>query len=484
MSVQRRPRITLWVVVALVAVVGLGATGLWLAGPGARPASSAAVVPEAAIQSAISVQEAFTAVAEALKPSVVNINTEQPETTSEIPAPLRPFFGPREEMRHSLGSGVIIDPEGYILTNRHVVQGAETVTVDLSDETSFPAKILATDEFTDLAVIKIDSDKPLKAAALGDATQAKVGSWAIAFGSPFGQEGTVTVGVVSAKNRQVGIPGMRGRTYRNLIQTDAAINPGNSGGPLVNIRGEVIGINQQIISPIPANAGLGLSIPIDESTKEVINSLKRGKVPQRGLLGIAIQDVTPAIESVYGIKEGAFVTFVQPGSAADQAGIKAQDAIIRFDRAAIQKSDDLVAAVTRTKPGTKVNVALVRNGKEMTLPVTVGRLEAGPAAEKVQPQKTRLGLTASELTQALVEQYDLQDFKGQGVVVTQVDPRGDAARAGIREGDVITVINRMPTGSLPAYDKVVSALKPGGSAVIFIWREGQESAVSINKISG
>jgi Do/DeqQ family serine protease len=482
----------LWVVVALVAVVGLGATGLWLAGPGARPASSAAVVPEAAIQSAISVQEAFTAVAEALKPSVVNISTRRMDKSqSAMPKDLldrlREFFGPDfqppQQEQYGLGSGVIIDPEGYILTNRHVVANADEVEVSLSDERKFPAKVLAADQYTDLAVLKIEASK-LKAATLGDATQAKVGSWAIAFGSPFGWEGTVTVGVVSAKNRQIQIPGMEGRSYRNLIQTDAAINPGNSGGPLVNIRGEVIGINQQIASQIAQSAGLGFAIPIDEQNKKTIESLKGGKVPERGLLGVAIDEVTPAIAAEYDVKDGAFVTQVVPGQAGEKAGIKEQDVITRFGDTPVHKPDDLVGAVTRTQPGTKVNLTLVRNGKEMTLPVTVGRLEAAqPLA--VTRAKAKLGLTVSPLSDALIQKYDLGDLGDRkGVVVTNVDSAGEAARATprLREGDVILYINRKPTGSLDAYEKVIAALKPGGHAVIMAWRQGHIFASSVERI--
>jgi len=506
MSVQRKPRITLWIAAALVAVLGLGATGLWLAGPGARPAESATAVPESAIEAAASVEGAFVAIADALRPSVVNISTrttvsaERPSQGDEpsdrwrdlpdwfremLPRDMWPDEDsqePEERQRSGLGSGVIIDPEGYILTNRHVVGEADRITVDFADGTNAPARVMATDQYTDLAVIKVDTDRPLKAATLGNADNAKAGSWAIAIGSPFGWEGSVTVGVVSAKNRQIPIPDIEGRSYRNLIQTDAPINPGNSGGPLVNIRGEVIGINQQIASPVRANAGLGFAIPIDDTTKEVIESLKRGKVPERGLLGVSIQDVTPAIAQVYGVKDGAFVGQVMSGTAADKAGIKEGDVIVAFGDTPVHESDDLVEAVTRTEPGTKVQVRFLRDGKQMTLSVKVGRLEA-PSPRPVEPKKTMLGLTVSEITEALAQRYRLGDLGDrQGVVVTRAEPAGDAALAGIQVGDVILEINRMPTDSVGAYEKAVAALKPGGPAVIRAWRRGRAFVAAIEKV--
>jgi len=494
---QRKYTLTVSIawVIALVVVLG-AAFGISYRYHGLiGKASAAAIEPTPEL---LALQNGFTALAEHAKPSVVNISSEQKAEagtseqgpdTDELFKYFRRRFGPEfqppmpspePEPRRSGGSGVIIDPQGYILTASHVVGEADRVTVTLADEEKLPAKILATDPQTDLAVIKVEPKSPLTAAPIGDSDKARVGSWVMAIGSPLGLEQTVTVGVISAKGRTFGNPKIPGRPFRDMIQTDAVINPGNSGGPLLNIRGEVIGINTLIVSTTGYSIGLGFAIPMNGSTTRIIDTLKSGKPPTRGQLGVYIRSLDPAMAKVYGVDKGAYVNQVMPNSPAEKAGIKAEDVIVQYGDNKIGDEEELVQAVEQTKPGVQVPVTLIRNGERVTVEVKIGQVatEQEAAARLAGPSK--LGVTVGEITPDLREQYSVE--AKQGVIVTKVDPNGEGARAGLRKGDVIVKINRTAVASTGEYEAAVEKLKPGDAVVIRAWRADQMNTFTIERL--
>src|SRR5205809_1696173 len=324
-------------------------------------------------------------------PAVVNISTTQVRNTAQdVPSPFggedpsnelwKRFFGgqiPRGPQRQrGLGSGFIIDRDGTILTNYHVVDGAERPVVTLSDGRSFDAKVLGRDQKTDIAIVKINAPQDLPVVTFGDSDRLEVGEWVLAIGDPFGLDHTVTSGIVSAKGRQIGAG-----PYDNFIQTDASINPGNSGGPLINLRGEVVGINTAIFSQSGGNIGIGFAIPTN-SVKELLPQLKdKGKVV-RGYLGTTVQKITPEIADSLGLKQqrGALVADVMKGSPAERAGIKTGDVIVEFNSKEIKDSGDLPALVARIAPGTSVSLKVVRDGKEVSLPIAVGEMKENEVA--------------------------------------------------------------------------------------------------------
>jgi len=346
----------------------------------------------------------------------------------------RHFFGeiPEEQMKQrSLGSGVVVSEDGYILTNNHVVDGADEVTVKLFDDREFPARIVGTDPKTDLAVIKIDAEK-LHPARLGDSDDLRIGEWVVAVGNPFGLSHTITAGIVSAKGRaDVGIA-----AYEDFIQTDAAINPGNSGGPLVNLRGEVVGINTAIFSRSGGYMGIGFAIPIGMA-RSVMNSLiDKGEVI-RGWLGVAIQNLDQGLAESFGYDstEGVLVGDVTGGSPADTAGLKQGDIIIRFNGRKVRNVHQLRSSVASTEPGSKVPVEVLRDGKRSTLTVEIGELETATASIQTTESSVDLGMTVKNLTPEIARQlgYERKD----GVLVTGVEPLGLAAKAGIAVNDLI-----------------------------------------------
>ena len=497
----------LLMLVAAVAVV------TWLARP--SESNAAAVPPELATLEAV--QRGFNWIAEEVKPSVVFIEVEQKvsredltgeEPELEIPDPLREFFGPNfpwprrpqtPRIPMGQGSGVIIDPAGYVLTNNHVVGEAAKVTVHLANGESYQAEVTGTDKISDLAVIKIEPDHPLKAAALGDADSAKVGSWAMAIGYPFGGsrysgnvvggrfdealrfEPTVTVGVVSATNRQLesNIPG---RPFRNLVQTDAPINPGNSGGPLVNIRGEVIGINQAIFTSGPwgGNIGVGFAIPINEQNKGIITSLRGGEPVVRGQLGVLVAPLTPTLQKVYGADQGVFIEEVQPDSPASRGGLKAEDVILEYKGKKVTSVDEFVTWVQNTEPETTAEIRVLRDGKPETVKVTVEALSLDIAAKKPKAaESNKLGLTVESLPR---EQAKEMGIAG-GVRVRSVNPLSDAGRAGLQAGDVIIKINREQVTDVESYSRVVSKLKKGDPVAIRVRRADRVHTAQIERLS-
>ena len=347
------------------------------------------------------------------------------------------FFGrmPKEQKRRSLGSGFIVSPDGYILTNNHVVEKADEVTVTLLDKEEFKAKVVGTDPKIDIALIKIDTKKKLTYVTLGDSDKLEVGEWVVAIGNPFGLGHTVTAGIVSAKGRIIG-----SGPYDDFIQTDASINPGNSGGPLFNLKGEVVGINTAIIQ---GGQGIGFATPI-QLAKSVLDQLKeKGKVT-RGWLGVYIQPLTPDAAENLGIsgRRGALVSDVTSGGPAEKAGIRSGDVIVGFNGKEIRDEHELPQAVAVTKPGTTVNVRLIRGGKETTVKVTIAEMEGEPGkpAGGQDLSSKNLGLTVQDITPEIAQRFEIENTKG--AVVTGVADGSPADDAGFNEGDIIRAILR------------------------------------------
>jgi serine protease Do len=472
------------VLVALVSlVVGLGISGSldWLApsravnliGEGSNSDSRAGIqLPD------------FVSLAKKIKPIVVNISTTQVSEAhgpQEFGGPFgeddpfndfwRRFFGgpiPRGPQRQrSLGSGFIIDADGSILTNNHVVENAQKIVVKLADDQEYEAKVIGRDQKTDIAIIRINAKTSLTAAALGDSDRLEVGEWVVAIGNPFGLDSTVTSGIVSAKGRHIG----QG-PYDNFIQTDASINPGNSGGPLINLKGEVIGINTAIFSRSGTNIGIGFAIPIN-LVKELLPQLRgKGKVT-RGYLGVLIQKVTPDIAESLGMDKGygALVANVSKDGPAERAGVKVGDVIVEFDGKEIKDSGDLPIIVARTPVEKKVRMKVLRDKKEVVLTVSVGELKEEEVAAAV-PEKGELGMTVQRLTPQIAESLGLE--KADGVVVTAVEPGSAADEAGIRRGDVILEVDRKPIRNLDEYKKSIAGIRKG-KGVLFLVRRGEST---------
>ena len=422
--------------------------------------------------------DSFADLAARLQPSVVNISSSQssqqradrggPEVPQFPPgSPFEQFFrdfldrnrpgqgpGRRPEGRgpspggraSSLGSGFIVDPTGYIITNNHVIDGADEITVTLTDNTSLKAKLVGKDERVDLAVLKVESDKPLKAVAFGDSDTARVGDWVLAIGNPFGLGGSVTAGIVSARGRDI-----RQGPYDDFIQTDASINRGNSGGPLFNMDGEVIGINTAIYSPSGGSVGIGFSVPANLA-KSVAAQLRQYGRARRGWLGVRIQQVTPDIAEGFGLKdnEGALVAGVNDGGPADKASIKNGDIILKFNGQDVKDMRSLPRIVAETEIGKMVPVVLWRDRQQVTVQASVGELpdevqQASTGGESVKPnraaQVSGLGATLSPITDELREQYKLGADQ-KGVVVTDVEGDGPAAGRGLKPGDVIVEVQQ------------------------------------------
>jgi len=384
------------------------------------------------------------------------------------------FFGgtpQREFKQRGLGSGVIIDPQGYILTNEHVVGGADKLTVKLSDGREFEAEIKGVDPRSDLAIIKIDADK-LPVAGLGDSDDVKIGQWVVAVGNPFGfalenPEPTVTVGVVSALRRTLGRVASGDRDYSDLIQTDAAINPGNSGGPLVNLDGQIIGINVAIFSTSGGYQGIGFAIPIN-SAKRVLDQLIEGKRVLYGWLGVNIQDIDENLANYFKLKnqEGVMVVKVLEDTPAKKSGIKEGDIIVSYNRKKITDVRNLVKRVGETQVGKRVPVEVLRDGKKVTLQVQIGErpdpfAEEIESKEKVATEEWR-GLSVESIDSAIAKRYGIEEE--YGVVVIEIKPNSIADQSGLMVGDVIMSMNRRQIKNLKDYSSAVKSIK--GDALI------------------
>ncbi|MBI3398125.1 MAG: DegQ family serine endoprotease [Deltaproteobacteria bacterium] len=424
----------------------------------------------------------FVKLAKELNPVVVNISTtqvikqKQMVPFPEFKSPFEDFFGDefrnfgeapeREFKRQSLGSGFIINKEGYILTNNHVAENAEEIIVTLSDkkEKEYKAKVVGKDVKLDVALIKIDATADLPVATLGDSDKLEVGEWVMAIGNPFGFSHTVTAGIVSAKGRVIGAG-----PYDNFIQTDAAINPGNSGGPLFNLKGEVIGINTAIIA---GGQGVGFATPINMAKDILLQLKEKGKVT-RGWIGVGIQEVTPELAQSFGLKDkqGALVSSVNQDEPADKGGIKAGDIIIEFDSKPITEVSDLPRTVAATSPGKTVKVKVIRDGKEKIFTVTIGKMKegeeevvAGGEKEETAPEK-KLGFSVQSITPDIARRLGLKDR--EGVLVALIKPNSPAALAGIKSGDIIKEVNRKEVKNLKEYRE---AMKGAGKADTILFR--------------
>ncbi|MFQ5682459.1 MAG: DegQ family serine endoprotease [Candidatus Binatia bacterium] len=424
----------------------------------------------------------FVSLAKKLTPAVVNISTVSLSPGGkELQNPFREedpfnqfrkrfFGGPfprRRQQEKSLGSGFLIDHDGSILTNNHVVANAQKVVVRLADQREFEAKVIGTDPRTDIAVIKINTRKSLPLVALGDSDHLEVGEWVLAIGNPFGLDSSVTSGIVSAKGRFIGAG-----PYDNFIQTDASINPGNSGGPLINLQGDVVGINTAIFSRTGGNIGIGFAIPINLA-KEVLPQLQnKGKVT-RGYLGVLIQKVTPDMAESFGLASprGALVANISKDGPAAHAGVKVGDIIIEFDGRRVKESNDLPIMVAREPVGKKVPLKVLRDKHEVTLFVMVGQLQEEKIVASTRKRED-LGLTVQQVTPQIAESLGLD--RPEGVVITAVEPGMPADEAGMRRGDVIVEINRKPIRSLRNYRKALGVTKKG-KGILFLVRRGDRT---------
>lgn len=459
---------------------------------------------------------AFTQISKQLEPTVVNINTEStiknphrrriqpgPQGPDQGPGggddeenPFQDFFdkffggqggqgaGPEGMRQRSLGSGVIVDSKGYIITNRHVVNKADRVRVKLKDDppgVQHDAKVIGTDEETDLAVIKIDVNRPLPVAKLGNSDGTEVGDWVLAMGSPFGLEQTVTAGIISAKARSNVVAG---RQFQSFLQTDAAINPGNSGGPLVDMAGQVIGINTAILTEGQGYEGVGFALPANTVTKVYNDLIGPEHRVIRGSIGVEFAaEPNPAVARVYGGGSGVTISNVVPNSPAAAAGLKTGDTITSVGGKPVKTGDELVDIIANTKPGTKVPIGYIRNGQKAETTVTVASrsklfgkqlgLEDGGQGDESQPQQSKLGVTVDNLSPDIAQK--LQVPAGKGVVVTDVKPGSFADDVNLSRGDVILEINKQPVNSTDDFAKVTQNLK-SGQDVVFLVRPARAGA--------
>jgi len=425
----------------------------------------------------------FSQLARQASPSVVNISTVKVikrggHGSAPFGGPLGPqdpfkdfferFFGdqiPRDFRQQSLGSGFVIDKDGFILTNNHVVENTEEIKVKLADKTEYDAKIVGRDTKTDLALIRIESDHPLVPLALGDSDKLYVGDWVIAIGNPFGLEATVTAGIVSAKYRDIGAG-----SYDNFIQTDASINPGNSGGPLLNTAGEVVGINTAILSRSGGSVGIGFAIPINMA-KDLLPQLKKGKVV-RGWLGVMIQKITPDLKEKLGLKDekGALVADVTAGGPAEEAGIKRGDVIVSFGGEEIKEMHDLPYIVASTSVGEKVTVEVIRKGKKKSFQVKTGELKEEDESPVVSEVSPNLGLMVKEVTPELARNFGLSETSG--LVVVQVESNSPAGEAGMRPGDIIIEVDQVSMKNLAQFNRKIEKYEAGDTILFLLNRSG------------
>jgi serine protease Do len=460
--------------IALVLAMALSSQSTWLVG-NQLPSSAAQISGPS-----------FAAVARRVEGAVVNINTEQVVSTA-TPDPFSWFFGeewpfgqqtPRSRTQRSLGSGFIVDPSGYVLTNNHVVERASRIKVRLNDGRQLDGTIVGTDPQTDLAVLQIKADR-LPALKLAEGDDIQVGDWVLAFGSPFGLEHTMTAGIISATGRVIGAG-----PYDNFLQTDAAINPGNSGGPLVNLRGEAVGINTVIFSRSGGFEGVGFAIPVSLARGVYGQLTTTGKVT-RGWLGVTLQEMTPELARAFGLKDGqgVVVAEVEPGSPAARAGILSGDVLVNYNGEPIQNARDLSLAVAETKVGSSSRVTLYRNGRPMELQLHIGERPGDPeelarAGTPSNEEPGRLGMTLADLTPETASRMNLSGRAG-GAVIAEVRPGSPAESAGLRPGDVIREVNRKAVKSAAEVVSSVKGLGQGSSVLLRIERQGSTQYVAM-----
>jgi serine protease Do len=445
------------------------------------------------LTTARSLGQAFVEVAKKVQPAVVNITTEKTVTLRPWEkfgedffrgSPFEDFFhgfgfSPREkekeyrQKQRGGGSGVIVDQEGYVLTNNHVIENADKVKIRLNDGREFVATVKGQDPRTDLAVLRFKA-KDLPVAVLGDSDKLEVGEWAIAIGSPFGLEHTVTVGVISAKGRS----GLGTGTYEDFIQTDASINPGNSGGPLINIDGEVVGVNAMIIQP---GTGIGFAIPINMAKQILSDLIAHGKVV-RPWLGIQVQNVSPEMMEHFKVKEkeGVLVSQVYSGTGAEKAGIVSGDIIRLVDGTSVKNVNELVREILKKKVGQKLQLVIVRDGKEMPLEVTTSVQPDRPGQVQEKEAEGKLGARVQDLTPQLAAQYRIAGVN-RGVVILEVEDGSLADEIGFQEGDVILEINRKKIVSTKDFEKAMKEADVGKGILFHVHRKGSSFYLTFKK---
>ena len=434
--------------------------------------------------------ESFSQLVKIANPSVVNISTvktikEERDTPMPFGSndPMKDFFEryfggqiPKKYKQTNLGTGFIIDPKGFILTNNHVVEQTDEIRVRTADGKEFPAKIVGRDPITDLALIRIKSDKPFIPLTLGDSNRLEVGDWVVAIGNPFGLGNTVTAGIVSAKYRQIGAG-----AYDNFIQTDTPINLGNSGGPLLNTDGEVIGINTAIFTQSGGSVGIGFAIPIN-MVKDLLPQLRKGRVV-RGWIGVTIQKITPELKAKLNLldEKGALVSDVDSNGPADESGIKRTDVIVSFDDKPIKESRELAYIVASTPVGKTVPVDVIRNGEKMRTEVRVGELKIEEEYQQIPKARPIFGMTLQEITPEIVQQYDLEQTSG--LIIVNVESNSPAAEADLRSGDIILEVDQMPVINITAFNRKLQQYKKGDTILFLIDREGSTLFLTL-KIPG
>jgi serine protease Do len=469
----------------------------------AEPARAAAPLDDDSVSALLSLDRAMEALAARVTPAIVNVtvtsqrhddraNSPEGEDNNENdPNGLQQFFGPfgkqfgprfgqrmppQSGVEHGLGSGVIISPDGYIVNNNHVIDGATDIRVTMTDRRILPAKLIGADPLTDLAVIKIDGTN-LPSVPLGDSTQLHPGQTVLAFGNPLGFRFTVTRGIVSALNRPNPFAADR-RSPGRFIQTDAAINPGNSGGPLVNAHGEVVGINTFLVSETGGFSGMGFAIPAQIVRPTVDSLIKYGKV-NHGYIGIGINDVTPEEAKFFHVSNasGAVVTQVEPNSPGDKAGLKVGDVIVELNGKSVGDAGELQMEVGERQPGTTLHIKALRDGSSVDVPVTLEamrKLGHDNASGDASHGKPRWGIGLADLTADVRQQ--LQANEGlQGAVIEQVMPGSPADNAGLQRGDVITEVDRHPVRSAADVQKALAAVAKDSDAMVLVWSNGGSS---------
>ena len=487
-------RTTLVFVVLLATAFGVG-LGSWGAGavdsakPSRKGAASGLQAP--VIPAALPIPSgSFAQVAETVGPAVININTVT-RSGGGGRTPIEEFFGDeffrrffgdtpeREQQQKSLGSGVIVDTAGIALTNAHVVERATDIEVVTADGKKHKAKLVGVDRRTDLAVLRLQGGGPYAAAALGDSDRVKVGDWVLAIGSPFGLTQTVTAGIISAKGRSIG----QG-PFDDFLQTDAAINPGNSGGPLVNMSGEVIGINSAILSRSGGNVGIGFAIPVSMAKRIYTELVAKGKIT-RGWLGVSIQPLTPELAKSFGLKEpkGVLVADIVQDSPAEKAGLAAGDIIVEFGGKKVETPQELQKVVAAAGPGKAVPVSVWRDKTQKTMEIKIGETPDDNVALKSGNRgKSLLGLDVRPITPELARQLNLRGT--DGVVVFRVEEESAAAEAGLQRGDVIREVNRQRVRSLPEFERITRDLKDGDRVTVLLQRGPQALYVAFTVARG
>ncbi len=465
-----------------ILLVGTGLAGVTLGAYGTsrvapttvRGSVPVAILPTAAPEGA----NTFRQIAASVGPAVININTVTVVRSPSLGprTPMEEFFGeeffrrffggPRERTQRSLGSGVIVDASGIALTNAHVVEGASEIEIVTADGRKHRAKVLGSDTKSDLAIIRILGVGSYPAARLGDSDAIQVGDWVVAIGSPFGFTQTVTAGIISAKGRVLG----QG-PFDDFLQTDAAINPGNSGGPLVNLTGEVVGINTAIVARAGGSLGIGFAIPINLAKRIYAELTTRGKVA-RGWLGVSVQPLTPELSKSFGTKDesGVLIADVMEGSPAEKGGLRSGDIILEFNGKRVTAPSDLQRAVGLTEPGSAARIKMWRDRAERTLELKLGEAPDDPeASAKPAPKaKSLLGLDVRPLTPELARQLGIH--AGEGVVVEAVEIASPADSSGIRPGDVIREVNRQKVRTLADFEQATRPLKAGDRVTLRLQR--------------